>query len=59
MTNAEKVRRLNAAIEALERADRLVGEVYGSTDVGEETQARIDALIEDLLADVVELDVNG
>lgn len=59
MTNAEKVRRLNAAVEALELADRLVGEVYGESDVGEETQARINELIVDLIADIVELDVNG
>lgn len=59
MTNAEKVRRLNAAIEALELANRLVGEVYGKTDVGEETQDRISELIGDLTVDVVELEVNG
>ena len=56
MTDAQKAARLRMAIEALENADAWVQQALGATDVCYETHNRIQDLIEDLEADIQELE---
>ena len=52
----DKAELLRRAIEQLEEADALVQEALGDTDVCYETHNRIQDLIDDMVADIVEFD---
>lgn len=53
MSDAIKIRRLEAAISYLKYARYQVVLALGTTDSGEETVADIDGIIEDIDADIV------
>jgi hypothetical protein len=55
LSNNEKAARLRMAINALENADAWIQEALGDTDVCYETHNRIQDLVDDLEADVVDL----
>jgi hypothetical protein len=55
LSNNEKAARLRMAINALENADAWIQEALGNTDVCYETHNRIQDLVDDLEADVVDL----
>jgi len=56
LSNKEKAARLRRAIDTLATADALVQEALGSCDVCYETHNRIQDLVDDLEADVEELE---
>ena len=56
MTGAQKAARLRMAIDALYDADAWVQQALGDTDVCYETHNRIQDLVDDLTADVIELE---
>lgn len=56
MTDAQKAARLRMAIAALQDADAWVQQALGDTDVCYETHNRIQDLVDDLTADVIELE---
>ena len=56
LTAKNKSKLLNDAVDLLEQVDMLVQKALGATDVCEETHQRIEALKEDLIADIAELD---
>ncbi len=55
LSNNEKAARLRQAIDALDQANGLVQEALGSCDFCYETHNRIQDIIDDLEADVVDL----
>ena len=61
MTDAQKAARLRMAIDALYDADALIQEALGDSDVRYETHNRIQDLVDDLTADVIEFEgkLNG
>ena len=57
MSPQEKSKLLNQAVELLEQADALQQQAIGSdTDVSYEYHNRIQELVEDMIADIVEFD---
>jgi hypothetical protein len=54
MFNARQNKLLLEAVEALERADALIQQALGATDVCYETHNRIEDIVEDLLCDIQE-----
>ena len=54
MFNAQQNKLLLEAVEALERADALIQQALGATDVCYETHNRIEDIVEDLLCDIQE-----
>ena len=58
LTNAQKSKLLNDAIDLLEQADALIQQALGASDVCYDTHTRLADIVDDLVADVVEFD-NG
>ena len=56
MTDAQKAARLRMAINALQEADAWMQQALGESDVCYETHNRIQDLVDDLTADVIELE---
>lgn len=56
MTDAQKAARLRMAINALQDADAWMQQALGESDVCYETHNRIQDLVDDLTADVIELE---
>ncbi len=58
MTDAQKAAKLREAMELLQDADALIQQALGACDVCEDTHNRIEDIIEDLRADVMELEAD-
>jgi hypothetical protein len=56
LTNAQKSRLLNEAVDLLERADALVQKALGATDACYETCTQLQNIIDDLVTDIAEFD---
>lgn len=56
MTDAQKAATLREAMALLEDAEELVRHALGDTDAGADTLHSISDAIEDLMADIIELD---
>lgn len=56
LTNAQKSKLLNEAVDLLERADALMQKALGATDVCYETHNRIQDIVDDLICDIAEFD---
>ena len=56
LTDKDKATLLRDAMELLMDADALIQQALGACDVCEDTHNRIEDIIEDLRADVMELD---
>ena len=56
LTNAQKSRLLNEAVDLMERADALIQRALGATDVCYETCTQLQNLIDDLVTDIAEFD---
>jgi hypothetical protein len=56
MKASEKSKLLNEAVDLLERVNALQQKALGDSDVCYENHNRIENLIEDLIADIVEFD---
>jgi tRNA U54 and U55 pseudouridine synthase Pus10 len=56
LTDKDKAQLLRDAMELLMDADALIQQALGACDVCEDTHNRIEDIIEDLRADVMELD---
>jgi len=56
MTDAQKAVKLRKAMQLLKSAGQLVLEALGDTDAADETRDLIDSAIDDLAADVMELE---
>jgi len=56
LTDKDKATLLRDAMELLQDADALIQQALGACDVCEDTHNRIEDIIEDLRADVMELD---
>lgn len=58
LTNAQKSKLLNDAVDLLEQADALIQKALGASDVCYDTHTRLADIVDDLVADIVEFD-NG
>jgi hypothetical protein len=56
LTNAQKSKLLNEAVDLLEQADVLIQKALGDTDSCYISHTDIQDVISDLIADIVELD---
>ena len=56
LTNKQKSALLNEAVDLLEQADALIQQALGACDVCEETHNRIQDIVADVIADIVEFD---
>lgn len=56
LTNAQKSRLLNEAVDLMEQADALIQRALGATDVCYETCTQLQNLIDDLVTDIAEFD---
>ena len=56
LTAKNKSKLLNDAVDLLEQVDMLQQKALGACDVAEDNHMRIQDLIDDLIADIVELD---
>lgn len=56
LTNKQKSKLLNDAVDLLEQVDMLVQKALGDTDVCYETHNRLEELKEDLIADIIGFD---
>lgn len=56
MTDAQKLARLRMAMDALQNAESWVKQALGGTDAGADTLHSIGDAIEDLMADIIELE---
>lgn len=56
LTNAQKSKLLNAAVDLLEQADALVQKALGATDVCYDTHNAIQNVVDDLVCDIAEFD---
>jgi hypothetical protein len=59
LTNAQRAARLRMAIEALHNADAWVQEALGATDSCYDTHCGIEELIDDLQADIEDLEARA
>jgi hypothetical protein len=56
LTAKNKSKLLNDAVDLLEQVDMLQQKALGACDVAEDNHTRIQGLIDDLIADIVEFD---
>jgi len=56
LTAKNKSKLLNDAVDLLEQVDMLQQKALGACDVAEDNHLRIQGLIDDLIADIVEFD---
>ena len=56
LTNAQKSRLLNEAVDLMEQADALIQRALGATDVCYETCTQLQNVIDDVITDIVEFD---
>ena len=56
LTNAQKSKLLNEAVDLMEQADALIQRALGATDVCYETCTQLQNVIDDLVTDIAEFD---
>ena len=56
LTNAQKSKLLNKAVDLMEQADALIQRALGATDVCYETCTQLQNVIDDLVTDIAEFD---
>ena len=56
LTNAQKSKLLNEAVDLMEQADALIQRALGATDVCYETCTQLQNVIDDVITDIVEFD---
>ena len=56
LTNAQKSKLLNKAVDLMEQADALIQRALGATDVCYETCTQLQNVIDDVVTDIAEFD---
>ena len=56
LTNAQKSKLLNEAVDLMEQADALIQRALGATDVCYETCTQLQNVIDDVVTDIAEFD---